>query len=411
MGTKGRLIGGAVAALLAGGIAVAVLAPPNSAKASRLAARLPSRALAVPGSSSLNPASSAGAATSAGSVTAGAGPSFATGGGSAASGGGAAGGSNTGSGSAGVSAGVGAGGVASAAGASNAAGSSTGTPSNAAGVASNAAAAASVPAIGATAPTTIPPAPDTVVRTGTLDVQVARGGFSKAFSQAASIARAEGGFVVQADMGPGQTVGIPDGVESVGPSNTPDIPAPVTSTPTSGTLVLRIPSANFDDARRQLEGLGTLQGEQLSGQDAGGQLSDLAAQIADLQAEQAGLRQMAERAYTTTDQLNIQNQLAAVQQQLDGLTAQQATLQNQVALSTITLSLTEPPPLAPPTPKTPSVFATRWAQAGRGVEAMAGGILVVAAYSAPVVALLALLGVTAWGIRRRQLMLRSRPAQ
>jgi len=257
---------------------------------------------------------------------------------------------------------------------------------------------------------TPPGAPaDTVVRTASLDVQVAKGGFSRAFSAAASVARDHGGFVVSAVMG--QQVGpLPADVGGVGPTDTTVPGAGGTpsgtpaatggeSAPMDGTLELRVPGARFDDARRQLEGLGDLRGEQLSGQDAGGELADLGARITDLRAEQDGLRALAARTTSTTDLLQIQSQLAAVQQQLDGLLAQQANLADQVALASITIELSEPAP-APPAPQ--SVIDARLAQAGRGVEAVAGGTLVVLAYAAPVAVLAGIVALGVAGARRRR---------
>ncbi len=303
------------------------------------------------------------------------------------------------------------------------AGAATAAPSEAA---APTAAAASGPSIGPN-PNSGPglgggaaPAADTVVRTGALDVAVAKGGFGRAFSAAASIARDDGGFVVSAvtgdqggplpvDVGP---VGPPS--NSVGPVGPPatavpsagtGIAAPTTTpatdggAPTAGTLEIRVPGTRFDDARRQLEALGSLRGEQLSGQDAGGQLADLSARIADLHAEQDGLRALAARATSTGDLLQIQAQLATVQQQLDGLQAQQANLANQVALASITISLSEPPPAAP---APPSVIDARLAQAGRGVEAVAGGTLVVLAYGGPLAVLGGLVALGLAGTRRRR---------
>jgi hypothetical protein len=162
-----------------------------------------------------------------------------------------------------------------------------------------------------------------------------------------------------------------------------------------------VPSAKFDDARRQLEALGSLRGENLSGQDAGGQLADLTAQLADLHAEQAGLRTMAQHATRTSDLLAIEAQLATVQQQIDGLTAQQAQLQNQVSLASITVTMEEATPI-PSVPPARSVLSARMAQAGHGIEAMTGGIVVVLAYSAPLVILAGLGALVVLGVRRRR---------
>jgi len=108
---------------------------------------------------------------------------------------------------------------------------------------------------------------------------------------------------------------------------------------------------------------------------------------------------MAARATTTADLLQIQAQLGAVHQQLDGLLAQQATLADQVALASITLTLSEPVP-PPPAPR--SVLDTRVSQARHGVEAVAGGILVVIAYGGPLAAVGAVVAVILAGSRRRR---------
>jgi hypothetical protein len=49
-----------------------------------------------------------------------------------------------------------------------------------------------------------------------------------------------------------------------------------------------------------------------------------------------------------------------------------------------------------------SVLSARLAQAGHGVEAMTGGIVVVLAYSAPLAILVGLGGLVVLGIRRRR---------
>ena len=97
--------------------------------------------------------------------------------------------------------------------------------------------------------------------------------------------------------------------------------------------------------------------------------------------------------------LQIDAQLGAVHQQLDGLLAQQANLADQVALASITLTMSEPVP-PPPAPRT--VLDTRVSQASHGVEAVAGGILVVVAYGGPLAAVAAVIAVIVAGSRRRR---------
>lgn len=257
------------------------------------------------------------------------------------------------------------------------------------------------------------PAPaDTVVRNGSVDVEVAKGHFADAFSAAADVARQVGGFVVATQMST-DVRPVPLGAPTPA---TPDLaPAPVPgpgggvaiapfpivrSDIPSGTLVLRVPGSRFDDARRSLEHLGTVRAEQLSGQDAGGQLADLGARLVDLHAAQDGLRALAAKASSTGDLLQIQSQLNTVQQQIDGINAQLDRLHNAVALATIDVRVTEPVPvLAAAHPR--SVLQLRLAQAGRGVESVVGGTIVAAAYAIPL-AVLVLLGVAVLSAARRR---------
>ena len=259
------------------------------------------------------------------------------------------------------------------------------------------AAGAGVPAIGP--PATQPAAPaDTVVRTGSLDIQVAKHGFSSAFSAAADVARQAGGFVVTAQSGPAPAV-VDSGSGAAAGATVPASPSTGdTAAPTWGQLLIRVPGTHFDDARKQLEGLGTVGQEQLAGQDAGGQLADLTARLVDLHAQQEQLRALLKKTSNTADVLAIQSQIATIQQQIDGLTAQLNGLHNQVTLATLTVTVHEPPVVVP---GPGSVLSQRIAQARRGVEAVLGGILVVLAYAGPL-ALLAGMGAVGVAAHRRR---------
>ncbi|GAC1375486.1 MAG: hypothetical protein NVSMB4_03740 [Acidimicrobiales bacterium] len=291
--------------------------------------------------------------------------------------------------------------------------------------------------IGAPAPPTPPASPvaeDTIARSGEVDVEVPKGRFADAFSAAADVARQFGGFVVITQVSSGTPpIAIREdaasGVRSGGPAPAiapapgigpyPGPPSPYPGPPVSwppvsypvppepgsvpsGTLVVRVPGSRFDDARRSFERLGHLRSEQLSGQDAGGQIVDSGARLADLHASQDALRAMAAKATSTTELLQIQSQLSNVSSQIAGLTAQLDRLHNAVALASITVRVSEPlPPVAAPRDRT--VLDVRMAQAGRAVESVVGGTIVVLAYAAPL-ALLALLvaGLVTLVARRRR---------
>src|SRR5438309_1316131 len=99
--------------------------------------------------------------------------------------------------------------------------------SNASGAASRAANDVARPA-----PSPVPVAGEKVVKTADLRVRVGRRGFAGAFDAAASIAARDQGFVADSSS-------TPSGQDRA-----------------SGSLTIRVPAAAFDDALRDLRGLG-----------------------------------------------------------------------------------------------------------------------------------------------------------
>ena len=273
---------------------------------------------------------------------------------------------------------------------------------------SNGAAAINPPAAApGLAPAPAPNLEPQVVRTGDLTLQVAKGGFQSAFDRASSIAQDLGGFVVSSSVGQPGPIPLGGATEGIDPTVTQpsDTRAPDAPAPTSGSLDLRVPGNRFNAARHALEGLATkVLTEQLSGNDASGQLIDLSARISNLEAEEASLRALENRAGSISDVLAVQNQLTQVRSQIDELKAEQARLGNQVALASLHVQLQEPGvALTPITPKPRSALARSWSRAVAGVEAVTGGMLIVLGYSLPV----GVLGILAWliggwALRRRR---------
>jgi uncharacterized protein DUF4349 len=302
-----------------------------------------------------------------------------------------------------------AGGGAAGGGAASSAVSNASNASNAAATgAASAPAVISPPAAGPdVAPAPAPNLEPQVVRTGYLTLQVTKGGFQSAFDRASSIAQDLGGFVVSSSVGQPGPIPLGGATEGIDPTVTQpsDTRAPDAPAPTSGSLDLRVPGNRFNEARHALEGLATkVLTEQLSGNDASGQLIDLSARINNLEAEEASLRAIESRAGSISDVLQVQNQLTQVRSQIDELKAEQARLGNQVALASLHVQLQEPGvALSPVTPKLRSALARSWSRAVAGVEAVTGGMLVVLGYSLPV----GVLGVLAWliggwALRRRR---------
>ena len=220
-----------------------------------------------------------------------------------------------------------------------------------------------------------------IVRTATMRVEVEKGAFRKAFASVATIASSLGGFVGSSTSAAGDD----DGGDA-------------------GTLVVRVPSDRFDDARRQLQDLGELRSEELRGEDVGAQLTDLDARLRNLRAQEEAIRALMTKAKDVPETLAVQNQLGTVREQIEQLAAQQARLTDSVALSTLTIELSEPG--ASTGGDEPSALVRAWRQAVDGFESVIAGTIVAVGYLLPI----ALLALLAYGVVRALVSVRRAPA-
>ena len=159
-----------------------------------------------------------------------------------------------------------------------------------------------------------------IVRTGQLDLQVAD--LEAAIRAAESAVTAVGGYVAGS-----QRSGDADQA--------------------SASVMFRIPAARWTDTLDALGKLGTkILGEQTSSQEVTAQVVDLGARLANLRVTETALQAIMEKAIKIPDVLAVQEQLTGVRQQIEELTAQKLTLENQAALATLTVNFTPPPAVA-----------------------------------------------------------------
>ena len=159
-----------------------------------------------------------------------------------------------------------------------------------------------------------------IVRTGQLDLQVAD--LDTAIRDAESAVTAVGGYVAGS-----QRSGEADAA--------------------SASVMFRIPAARWTEALDALRKLGTkVLAEQTSSQEVTAQVVDLGARLANLRVTETALQGIMDKATKIPDVLAVQEQLTGVRQQIEELTAQQQTLQDQAALGTLTVNFTPPPAVA-----------------------------------------------------------------
>ena len=109
------------------------------------------------------------------------------------------------------------------------------------------------------------------------------------------------------------------------------------------TVVYRVPVARWDDALAAIRALGNrVISEQTNSTDATAQVIDLDARISNLQATESALQSIMARASAIPDVLAVEQQLSSTEGQIEELSAQQALLKNQAAMSTLTVSFSTP---------------------------------------------------------------------
>ncbi len=171
----------------------------------------------------------------------------------------------------------------------------------------------------------IPVTPQTgaQIKRAELTVQLTSVQFRSAVAQATQLPGSVGGFVQSSQVSGG---------------------APIDekrNEPRFAVVVMRVPSARFDDVRGRLGGLGKLTSENISGEEVSAQLVDMQARTTSLLLQEEAYKKLFNAATKIQDIITVQERLTEVRTQIEQISAQKANLGNQVAMSTITLNLQE----------------------------------------------------------------------
>lgn len=226
----------------------------------------------------------------------------------------------------------------------------------------------------APSPSAAPVAPKTI-RTADLQVRVRRGTFAAAVDRVTAVATGAGGYVSSSSTSSFRR----------GEAN--------------GELTLRVPAARFDDVRRSVARLGTLESIELGGSDVGGQLVDLGARLKTLRAEEGSLDVLLGQARDIGQILQVRDRLTNVRTEIEQLAGQQAALQDQVAMSTVHVSLHEAGAKVTPTRDDGdgTAFGDSVRTAVNAMVAVVGGMVVVLGAALPFL----VLALLAWAVARR----------
>lgn len=144
-----------------------------------------------------------------------------------------------------------------------------------------------------------------------------------------------------------------------------------------GSVTYRVPVNEFETALAEMRKFGSkVLGEHTESTAVGGQMVDLRARIANLQATEKAIQAIMAKATTINDVLTVQQRLTDVQGQIEELSGQLSGLTDQAAYSTLTVEFVVPftPPSFTPEPTaSPSPTPIPWRAGDQAAQA--GGAL------------------------------------
>lgn len=222
-----------------------------------------------------------------------------------------------------------------------------------------------------------------VVRRAQLDIEVAGNSLAVAFDRVSGVADRLGGFVVSSS-----TSGLETG--DAGPGDGAVAPA-------RAQLSLRVPTESFDAARADLAAIGEIRSVRVSGEDVTAQLVDLGARLRALRAEEEALTTLLASATNVGEVLSVREQLSSTRTEIEQLSAQQDSLDDQATFATLAVTLSEPGGGPVTTPAEPAGVLSRSFERGLdGALSVVGGTMIVVGYLLPILALV----ILASGARR-----------
>jgi len=204
----------------------------------------------------------------------------------------------------------------------------------------------------------------------------------------AAAAQKRGGYVESMSIG-----------DNGGPLPTPEAVrgAAASSAVQNGTITVRVPAAQLTAAISALSAVGTVQASSISQQDVTTQAIDLRAQIDALQASVTRLTQLMRKSGSVADLIAAESALEQRQANLESARQQLTTLENQVSLSSLTVSLVRAPA---PAQATPTGFGDGFTAGWNGLVAVFDGIVVAVGFLLPWLVIAVIVAAVVWGILR-----------
>ncbi len=167
-------------------------------------------------------------------------------------------------------------------------------------------------------------------------------------------------------------------------------------------MVVRVPSADFDEVMTGIGDLAQLASKSSSSEDVTTQLIDVDARIKVQEASVQRVRQLLTRAQSIRDIMAIESELANRQAQLDSLSQQQAYLKDQTSLATIRVNIErKPDAVAKKKQEDRTGFLAGLGAGWDGLRATVVAVLTVVGAVLPFAVLALVVGLPVWLLARR----------
>ena len=173
----------------------------------------------------------------------------------------------------------------------------------------------------------------------------------------------------------------------------------------SGTFVLRIPAMKFDRALGDIRDIAThVRFQEIRGDDVTAEFIDQQARLRILQARRTLLFDLFQQANTTEEILRMSGQLDDVQLRIEQIQGQLRFINDQVAESTLRVSIQErnAPAAATPNEVDNPDLGSSFDLAVQGFLRIIGAVIVGLGYLIPLTVLGALVWMAVWLVRRRR---------
>lgn len=171
-----------------------------------------------------------------------------------------------------------------------------------------------------------------VIRNSSMDVRVAD--VDPAIEKVRTAVSSAGGEITSLSVSSGEDIAVPYAT------------MPIPQGPASAYITVRVPAEDLLALEGKIADIGTVLSQSSSADDVTEQAIDLEARLDNLRAQESQLRSFLERTAKVSELLEVERELSRVRGEIESMDAQLTYLKRQAAQATLTISLTEPGPIA-----------------------------------------------------------------